>query len=230
VRTGDDRLPDEEIKPYISEINGYVLGGVRVYLENLVFEGGQYPFVVTNIEDKRAELIVNNCEFKYSQVEGNGFSVRGNVYSIINNSSAARNGMDGFNYHNASDSPAPPIAVEINCIGRDNGMANNNDNGSSMHEEGIVIRIMGEYYNNRGPNVADVNDSSSLDMGSVMHHSKGADQANVNYYIEGKAWLDNCVLHDSTYSVSLPESDDLLYVRGTPLYDPKKVLGQILSY
>ena len=83
---------------------------------------------------------------------------------------AAKNIDDGFNYKKGAG--VTPYSVEIDCIGRDNGLTGDIDNGSTMHEGGRIVRIMGEYMRNVGRNVHDIdNNSQSWNLGCNAHDS-----------------------------------------------------------
>jgi hypothetical protein len=103
---------------------------------------------------------------------------------------------DGFNYHTVAD--AAPYAVEIDCIGRDNGASSDTDNGTAMHDAGSVVRLNGEYYSNVGTNVHDINtDTTSWNLGVNAHDSTSAVN-DINFAVgwstgaAGKMWLDCC--------------------------------------
>ena len=86
---------------------------------------------------------------------------------------------DGFNYHDYGN--YSPQGVESNCIGRNNGGSTselaNSSNGSSLHGECILIRINGEYYNNIGNNVHDIENAKSWNINCSSYDSKSGENA-----------------------------------------------------
>ncbi len=195
VQTSDSRSPDSNIRPYLSVKNGYVEGGVTVYMEGITFEGGNYAFQAVNTASGVPVVYAKNCKFKYSGLT-NAFSALGSE-TYLQDCEAAQAMNDGFNYHEYNGVKCK--GVEINCVGRHNGYGGgDNNNGSTAHEASKIIRIGGKYFNNNGPNVVDVNGSQSWNVGVSAFKSTGAGTQNVNFYIDGDMWLDSCVSLESS--------------------------------
>lgn len=200
VRLSDDRVPDADLRIYLAGINnGLVTGNVHVYAEGIVFEGGGSPFrAATSGAGQDQRIYFKNCQFKYGT--DNGLTVLGSALVIAQGCVSAKNWQDGFNYH--VQNAVIPNAIEINCVGRDNGAVNGtaNDNGSSIHDGGNIVRLNGEYYRNVGPNVIDIGPSLSWNLGTYAHDSAsdvvGLDN---NFSITGTMWCDRCRSTGSTY-------------------------------
>lgn len=133
-----------------------------VHFKDLIFVGAQnYAIRI----DKQGDdifpyIFIENCKFLCGQYVNSGHEyvdgVSGGVRisharAIIKNCIASNNMGDGFAYvENA-------FGFELDCISCFNGRSNKqNYNGSTAHNNCVVIRINGIYFNNYGPNVADV--------------------------------------------------------------------------
>lgn len=164
-----------------------------LYLEGLNLYGGVYSAVrVINTGSDRPKVVAKNCKFGYAQ-QLNSFYNQG-CDSILQNCTAMYGAHDGFNYHNNGSNI--PKAVEINCKGKNNGTAEGNTyNGSTIHDGGKIVRVLGEYSGSKGPDVADVNtDTESFNIGCAAHDSRGNGTQAVEFLIEtGKMWNINCV-------------------------------------
>ena len=172
----------------------------KIYCENIKFTN---TFTMDNGEFT-GELYAKNCDYFIGSSE-NAFSVFGDVYFELQNCRAMYGERDGFNYH--ARNGKLPRGIEIDCYGAYNGRDGaNQNNGSTMHDGGTILRIGGEYHNNYGPNVIDVNDGTkSLNIGVHAHHSTATSSlSNVDFRTRDDAdmWLVNCVSHDSEYSTS----------------------------
>lgn len=206
LHLSDDRAPDSDVHVFRNMSAAYCLrDGITVYLEGIEFQGGtNAPCYFRNASATGGlKVYAKNCTFKYGGATG-GLAIEGADEVISQGCTAARNQNDGLNYHVRNGIVVN--AVEINCVGRDNGnyAGNDSDNqGSSMHDAGTVVRVMGDYYRNGGQNVADVGASSTWMLGSLLHHSVATTagvQANFDESA-GTAWLDRVTSSDSTYDL-----------------------------
>lgn len=157
-----------------------------------------------NVEQSNVVYAIN-CSYKYSGGTSglNGFNVEGRCFTYSKNCIAASNLADGFNYHNWSGSP-PPVSVEIDCVGRNNGFnTGGTNNGSTTHDGGTIIRVNGKYFENQNRNIHDVNDAYSWNLGSVVFGSRGPDNQ-VNFAAgtgtdTTQMWLDQCTSDGSLF-------------------------------
>ena len=216
----NSRTPDNNIIVMLQGGNLKVAGDYKVYLENIKFYGGANGCVnvanTTSTDDTL--LIAKNCEFKYSTGGVGGLQLQG-CDAIIENCIASSNLKDGFNYHAFNDKINK--IVEINCIGRDNGEnleVSYSDNGSTMHDGGKIIRINGRYFNNLGPNVADIGlGTMTWNLGCASYKSKcGTNTHNCDYWSgdstkKVKMWLDTCISFDSLISCYVGDNSELYY-------------------
>ncbi|MBN8410687.1 hypothetical protein [Halomonas litopenaei] len=193
LRTFDDRAPDDDILVFLRVGSGTNGNGGTIFLENLEFEGLQDLVFRSPAGGEKTNVVAKNCKFKYSSTTSGisggagGFRTEG-VRSFCFDCEAARNYKDGFNYHEYG--AQFPQAFEMNCKGRNNGGDATPDevhNGSTMHQGGSIIRINGEYYENKGPNVPDVGaNTSSLMVGVSSYNSvKPSAPRNFDFYSDG---------------------------------------------
>jgi hypothetical protein len=199
IHLQDGRAPDDFVKVIYKTVgfSAKVSGAITAYFEGVDFMGD--PMIPTSAAGPLIPTVYfNNCTFKYSRT--NGLSSLGAVV-YAKDCIASANVDDGFNYHIGPD--AAPKACEINCIGRDNGAAGDADNGSTIHDAGSMLRIMGEYMRNVGRNVHDVTPGTkSWDLGGSAHHSTSVavpTSAGVGVGgTGGEAWFDCWNFYGST--------------------------------
>lgn len=198
VRLSDGRQPDARVHAIFSSVGRsfWVNGAVTVYLEGIDLEGGWAEGclqVSATAGPNSPTLYAKNCSFKYSA--GHGVSNQG-ATTYFQNCLAARHVDDGFNYHVAQN--VLPLAVEIDCVGRDNGAEGDIDNGSTMHDGGVVVRLSGRYMRNVGRNVHDIgNGTKSWNLGCRAYDSTSqvnrADfAAGTTNPAGGEMWLERC--------------------------------------
>ena len=150
---------------------------IKVYIENITTLGGHRGNIAAyGNEQYTPTVLAKNCKFLYSKTEQSeafsAVSMR-SAYSIFQNCEASYCNNDGFNYHNGVTGKICN-AIEINCIGSNNGIGWETPtcNGTSIHDGGKILRINGEYYNNYGGNVADVNEGTvSVNLNCYAHDS-----------------------------------------------------------
>lgn len=203
VRTKNDRKPDEYILPNMINDTAKLTNTEKVYFENIKFTNS----VKHTASNAGQKFYAKNCIFA-NGTANNGLSLEG-VDFIIMNCIAKDSGRDGFNYHKSGNYISNGIEIECKAFNNGRDGANQN-NGSTMHDGGKIIRIRGEYHHNHGPNVIDVNDGTqSLNIGVHAHHSTAdSDLSNVDFRLRDEGggsqmWLVNCVSHDSKYSLSV---------------------------
>lgn len=235
VRTFDSRVPDDKIRGYLSDRNGFRFSGsYKFYLEGLKVHGGIAPIHVENTAGSLyPEVYAKNCEFKYP-TGTNVVNVRAAKLCYFQNCVASRGVDDGFNYHKLNE--VVPNVIEVNCIGRDNGTSSDTDNGSTMHEGGKIIRVNGQYYRNKGSNVGDINWSTqSWNLGCVGYDSKSPleDRYKSNFTAHENAtmWLDGCASYESL-NAATAQINAFIYKRDC-VFEGAEFLestGKILEY
>ncbi len=215
-----------------------VTGG-NVYLENLTCLEGSAPLSVEKQQDgSNIEIYGKNCKFFYSRsalstkhnadgstkydTEGNVVTeliendvcmLYGTTLSIFQNCEASFGLKDGFGYHMGSNSSTPPKAIEINCIGINNGnIEDGNDQGSTMHNGGSIIRVRDICAQNYGANYADAHSGTeSWNIGCVGFESlcdysniQISDAQNSNFLASNNAkmFCEGCVGFGSLHNVN----------------------------
>lgn len=203
--------PQVNVLVFIAETNALVTSACPpLYVEGLNFLGGSRPFFMSNtLETTGYRHILKDCSFLYGTdaTNGNGFHNTGMPEVLLDNCLAAYNMRDGFNF--AIRTSVIPKAVLLNCIGKWNGeeaVSSGNNNGSTMHSAGTIVRIGGEYFENDGPNCADVEASMSWSVGVSAHDTRRASpstQAADFYNSAGLMWLYQCDAANSEYSATV---------------------------
>lgn len=212
----DGRVPDADVHIMREMQAAYCnRDSITIYLEGIEFQAGVNGacYFRNNSAVGGLNVYAKNCKFKYSAATG-GFAMEGTDLSIVQNCIASRNQNDGYNYHVRNG--IIPKAIEINCIGRYSGLAggDSDNNGSSMHDGGKVLRILGQYHNSYGPVVIDIGNAQSWNLGSEAHH--GLVNGQSNFYIDGTMWVDSGWSHDrpaAGYDVQVLGAGDAFYYR-----------------
>ncbi|MGW9918467.1 hypothetical protein [Staphylococcus hominis] len=213
IRTHDDRVPDDQILPNMYGDAAKITDNPKVYFENIRFTNS-VKLTATTVNK---QFFAKDCYFSIGS-ESNALSIEGYDYNILQSCIAKHATRDGFNYHVKNG--VLPKVIEINCIGYDNGRNGaDQNNGSTMHDGGHILRIGGEYYSNSGPNVIDVNEGTvSVNIGVHAHSSRATkDTVSNSSFKNGnlgksKMYLINCVSNGSDYSVVTATSENSITV------------------
>lgn len=224
VHLHDNRRPDNKtvwVMSNVPTIN--VSGGNTIYLEGIdVYGGASALYVANTTSGLRPRVFGKNSNFYYSEdINSDVVQLQGVALSIFENCKAGFGLKDGFNYHWRNN--IAPLSIEINCEGFENGNPEDaNDQGSTTHDGGSIIRVNGAYYRNDGANIAEdatVGDAptQSLNLGCVGFESVTTfDKRNVNFhaYVGVDMWLDGCVGYGSDYNIHNSDTDQTnLYTR-----------------
>lgn len=145
-----------------------------VYVKNIVFDGGNAALKVTLTTETVAFY---RCKFLNSGTT-NGLEGVGGKY-LLEECEASNNKRDGFNYHRntVDNTNYNAQAVEINCCGYFNGIGHNSyiNNGSTIHDYGLAIRIYCDYAFCKGGVVADADGASSFNVGVSSYCTQNID-------------------------------------------------------
>ena len=201
-----DDPTDSHVYPLIK-----VTGG-KVYFENLTCIEGSTPLLAQRqAGGENIEIYAKNCKFFYSRsTYYDACMLYGTALSIFQNCEASFSQKDGFGYH-AKESIIPK-GIEINCIGAGNGnVEDGNDQGSTMHNGGSIIRVRNVCFKNYGANYADQGTGTeSWNIGCVGFESltdpsysgtSDAQKSNFFAYDNTKVFCDGCVGFGSLYNV-----------------------------
>lgn len=188
---------------YERDVDNYVSRAV-LFLENITFRGN------TQVQFIDSEVYGRGCRFEY--LGYHNVHVAGSTAFWQRCSSEYSLGGDGFNYYDGKETKAPSYALEIDCVGRRNGVpeyrdfdGSRNKQGSSGHQRSVICRINGVYGGNYGQSIADTGvESRTWMVGSLLGdpYSAPADvepTSHCGLWLENSAWLD-------TVSAGGPES------------------------
>jgi hypothetical protein len=203
----DSRVPDANVR-YMRA--GSVLyftstAVTGIYTQDLIFEGGTLNSLGTvdfnSIEaNNAANFVFNNCEFGYGEYalkiwRGNS-AVSNDTRIYLKDCDLYHAAKDGHNIHNTPphlNGDVAPNVYEENCTLRYNGYTlvsgggTPNNNGSSMHDGGKIIRLNCEYTYNQNRNIHDVTDSTAT---------------------SSQAWILKCVAGYAQNQISADDSID----------------------
>ena len=204
VHTYDGRPADSYIQAYLNTNNAIITTGNHFYIEGIDFEGGNSNIRIDGT-DPAMKVVMKDCRFKYTKLLNCVSAYGAEVY--MQDCDSSYGNQDGFNYHIKNGVPCK--VIEVNCKSHRNGRDGaDQNNGSTNHDGGKTIRVNGEYFENHGPNVIDVNEGSeSWNLGVVSHNSTATSGiSNSNFKNsnvgKGKMWLDSCIAYGSDYSVA----------------------------
>ena len=138
-----------------------------IYIENLFILSAPSGCIrAINNTEHEPLIILNKCKlFNNSNYGGNldGFSNQG-CNSICQDCIIGYSQKDGFNYHDYDTTPAQ--GIEINCKSVDNGIEDDYTcQGSTNHDNSKVLRLNCLYGQSHNSNIADINNSKSLNVG-----------------------------------------------------------------
>lgn len=208
VHTSDGRKPDYDIMACINACGADIANGQTVYCKGIDFMFGSSACRVKAVTGKQPMFLGESCTFSYSKT--NGLSSMGAKFVYLKDCTAHNNFSDGLSYH--AELGYTSEAIEVNCKGCKNGTsADDKDNGSTIHDGCKILRICGEYYQNKGPNVADANTASvSCNIACSAHNSAAdADLRKIDYQIQdGTMYLYKCKAEASPISVYVQKSAD----------------------
>lgn len=186
----------------------YFQRNLHMYFENATFIGGYDGILKTSGSDTyTCEFIGNKCKFLFMpRVNLDGVSFTG-TKSILIDCEASYNAKDGFNYH--ANENTKSYGIEINCIAQANGLVDRIEdhsyNGSTAHEGCQVIRIGGNYFDNNGGNVTDIDsDTITLNFNCNAFDSQAGteDEFCTDFcckYGTAKMYLYNCFSQGKSY-------------------------------
>jgi len=215
VHTFDSREPDTDVDCVLN-VNGTTISaaGKTHYYKGIEFRSSGAACV--NVV-AAGNIILDDCWLTFAK-SGSCLDcddVTGIVY--LRDCVAVQATDDGFNY------ATTPYAVEVNCNSYRHGPYEvaNNQNGSSMHGGGVIVRVGGIYSGAKGPGIADVTAGDTWCLGCQALDSVADLGVNANdgFKTDGDMWLDRCIAsgnesdiaedgagtayhHESTYTTS----------------------------
>lgn len=216
IRTVDGRVPDDSIMVLKDQLSAQFNDGT-FYFEGISFEGGFNGAVRVEKISTAPKAYFKNCKFKYATNDAGspgGVSIVGAAESFFQGCEAARNINDGFNYH--VKTATLPNAIEINCLGRDNGKDDDIDNGSTQHDGGKAFRLNCYYRGNKGSNLGDTfPGTQSWNVGILSGESTARDEKryNSNYtaHVGAKVILEGCESRGSLNSFTVEDTSTMIF-------------------
>lgn len=224
VHTLDGRAPDSDL----FSLTGYqskafsLAGSEYLYMKGVRFAGGVIGFSVSTVASAAllGNALIDNCGFMYANNDGFRVSNTGGLV-WVNNSFSYDNIRDGFNYTQHETLTSLKI-IETYCQGWHNGVRNTDFegsqyNGSSAHNDITILRIGCKYWENVAPNINDVGNCRSLNIGVECFDSLG-DVVSSTFVVKhgdfatssgtssspSKMWLYACKSGDNNRSYSVP--------------------------
>lgn len=212
VRPSTARAADTYIWPLLSTVNFRNTGDFTTYIEGVKFFGGTECVRVAGGSATGGVVTLNNVEGHLAANGYNNISVNG-CDGVLAYCDSTNSGSDGYGYH-ILNGKAPRI-VEMHCRSTNCGHSSD-DQCSTMHDGGKIIRVGGTYRSSTGANVADVNEGTeSWNVGCVAEDSGGG--YNWKCGNDGgapKMWLHGCSAKNGRWSVYAHELAQVR-IRGT---------------
>lgn len=199
----------------LSVINFRNTGDFITYSEGVRWFGGSECFRAAGGVAGTGFATMNRSQAHLSQnAVGNNIAMNG-IDFVLFNTDSYDSGSDGAGYHIANGFPAR--GVEINYRGLNSGHSSDDQN-SSMHDGGKIIRVGGSYRTAIGANIADVNDGTeSWNLGCDAQDSlAGYNFKCGNDSGTTKMWLDSAHGKGANYS-AFQYGTGQLKVRGVRL-------------
>jgi|GEM_PF-2145423 len=181
---------------------------IKLYMENIKILGGRCCIELITQSDQVQDnyFYGYKCKFLHSHNE-NAFQGLGGNYYLVE-CVASYGDADGFNYH-MNTKAKKPYAIEINCIGRNNGqgIGETSNQGSTIHDGGSIIRVNGEYYLNQGGNITDAY-AMSVNLNCKAYNSRITDPTRAGNFVAikgaaspAKLWVINCLSFGNVYDL-----------------------------
>jgi len=151
-----------------------------------------------------------------------GFKIEGALPSLLEDCEALNNDADGFQYFDEGD--AGTTVTELRCRGLWNrGSQLTTGNGSSAHDDARVLRINGEYAHNTGPQIADINDAQSWNVGCIVGPAAADDILANNHagiFVNDDAVMScvDCIAQGSYRDIAVVDANARIYVDASTIY------------
>lgn len=177
--------------------------GARYLLQNLELWGGELGLALNGEPGINSSVFVGavNCDFAYSCSNGvSMYNLRGGAW--FKNCRAFRNRLDGFNGHDDRVGEKT-LWIEDHCVSLGNGFCapTTNNQGSTNHDYGRVIRIGGYYGFGQGQSVADIDWTQSFNVGCTFDGSTVGTSVGAHIAGDAEAWFQDCYIRGDTYSL-----------------------------
>lgn len=167
VWLSDGRAPDSDVRLMLTGSGAYLAENYNgaFYSEGIYYIGGDTAMSVKTNSSVTSKQYFNGGGFAYS-TSSNGLTVFGTDGCYSFGVEAFRNHRDGLNYNQSADASKEGHAFEFDVTSAYNGLSgDSNNNSSTMHDGGYVVRAGGNYSNSQGPVIPDVGGSLSWGVG-----------------------------------------------------------------
>jgi hypothetical protein len=219
VHTRDGRAPDSKVRVFRAvTMLSYATTGTLWISGEMHFLGGTVT-LASGISSPRMKIHLNRVLFAYSKYDQNAVSFLGAHDAYAIRSACMFGALDGWNYHGTT-----PHFFEERCAGQRNGWGGGGaNNGSTCHDAGAGLRVLGGYGRNRNRNVHDVGDSTTwnivCDASYATEFNAGA-HSGIGFAsgfgghatTANKMWLYRCTARGNLFDLSAPQ--DVIYTSG----------------
>lgn len=196
IRLADERAPDADVAVLGNLSFGPTCDNRTFYLYNLSFEGSTRARNATATGGLK--VYIENCTFY------NDWTVGGtDECIIINCTSIAANG-DGFTYDDRNG--VVNKMVEAFCEIYGCGFMVDENQCTSPHHDGIMVRVMGDYHDAKAQCWADSN-GKTWALGSILRDAGNGVGA---YFSADNVWLDRCQFDNDTHDIHISSGTTLL--------------------
>jgi hypothetical protein len=206
IHTHDSREPDEDVYVMLAVDNVDVTNDITLYAEGIEF-WGRRPVKLSYSGTNDGTFVGYKSAFRYADTTA-GLDIRDAAYSYCVECSSTDNNSDGFGYSIDNSHNTVLKFFEERTFAARNGWdaQDNNDNGSTAHDEAVGIRVGSEYTANYGPNMVDVLGAKSWNYDIYAHNSNGTSSGDSNFqtgtYNDNSpsiVWIQNSRSAGSTY-------------------------------
>lgn len=173
VHASDGRQPDNTIIINLSDSLGIrtITSDRNIYIEGLTIIGG---IEILNTGEFVANLILYDCSVFHRYGDDlilAEFTNEGTGGIWLKNVKCAKSSHDCIKYEGYGCG----IEENVEAFDNDDGNGISIYNGSSMHDNGIVLRLNSEYHDTEGPCIHDIKDSLALNINCNAYDSASVD-------------------------------------------------------
>jgi hypothetical protein len=179
---------------------GTVTGNRALFMKNIRVEGGGIGLLDNTVAVPRLYMVDSSVKYGAN----NGIRTLAG-YAYLQRVTVALSGLDNMNYHD--NGALKSRALEIDCFSYGSGYllagsVSESNNASSMHDDGVVLRINGIYTDSWGPVIPDTGTSTSWNIGVSAFKSLAPTASQNNaYYTETGMTLIDCQSSGCVYDL-----------------------------
>lgn len=223
VRMADGRAPDADLVVMSAPAGnglrnlffspGYARNQV-VWLDNVHLWGGYTLRSFQYAPDANPQLTIYSRDGSTMYGYEDGVHIDGFGTGVFLRHTTNYNYKDGFNYTASSVSSGAFKCSELQCTadwnGQDNNTGDASSNGSSAHNNCIVVRVGTTFSKTQNRGVHEIQASKSWNLGVISRDCRQSGAAQSANFASGyepltgettEIWLDGCVSSGSTYDL-----------------------------